>query len=316
MRCYFIVLMVLCTFVCAATPISKELPYSFEQISLFYTECQNGPSSVIKSLAHGLAYFPVRYNSNPGKPCCVHDIAVVLADADNLKKVIEWKKAGRVRYIFAGPNITVSFDGQEHILAREEVDVILVPSEWVRQGFIKDNPRLEPKIRVWYAGVDERVWKRSENMRHVPDNNVLVYVKNYEHGWNPMPLVYGSYNHTLYREMLSKSTFAVFLSRSESQGIALAEAWAMDVPTLVWNPQDLVVYGKRFDPSSSCPYLTAQTGLDWKTPADLEKILKNMKPLLKQFHPRTWIVQHMTDAISAGMLLNIIEETFIAKGVV
>ena len=53
---------------------------------------------------------------------------------------------------------------------------------------------------------------------------------------------------------------AVFISRSESQGLALAEAWAMDVPTLVWQgpPGD---GGSLFNLSDPSPYLTSHTGV-------------------------------------------------------
>ena len=40
-----------------------------------------------------------------------------------------------------------------------------------------------------------------------------------------------------YRRLLDGAAIGVFLSTFETQGLALAEAWSMDVPTLVWDPQ-------------------------------------------------------------------------------
>ena len=49
------------------------------------------------------------------------------------------------------------------------------------------------------------------------------------------------------RQMLDRSVVAVFLSTFETQGIALAEAWSMDVPTVVWDPQgDAEWQGRHF----------------------------------------------------------------------
>ena len=53
---------------------------------------------------------------------------------------------------------------------------------------------------------------------------------------------------------------AVFMSRSESQGLALAEAWAMDVPTLVWQSPPGEP-GSVFSLSDPAPYLTSDTGV-------------------------------------------------------
>ena len=52
---------------------------------------------------------------------------------------------------------------------------------------------------------------------------------------------------------------AVFLSSSESQGIALAEAWSMNVPTFVWNPKPKELNGRYFPSVDSAPYLTPET---------------------------------------------------------
>ena len=82
----------------------------------------------------------------------------------------------------------------------------------------------------------------------------------------------------------------------------------MNVPTLIFNPQQWEYRGKFYF-ASACPYLTEQTGMDWQKLEQLENMLKNMPKLLDTFNPRKWVLENMTDQISAQHLLNIIEET-------
>src|SRR5262249_9038381 len=104
-----------------------------------------------------------------------------------------------------------------------------------------------------------------------------------------------------------RSSVAVFLSTFETQGIALAEAWSMDVPTLVWNPRSSAEWrGRRFVAGSSCPYLTPATGLDWVTLGDLQRVLIEAIDGRTGFQPRRWTLEHMTDAVCSQTLYDLI----------
>jgi glycosyltransferase involved in cell wall biosynthesis len=306
--------------------VTNILGYSFDRVTIINSPWSRGPGCVVRSFIEGLQKLDIPFTHNPSQMKELSDVVVILSDPENVKVAIEWKKAGRIKYIFAGPNLVTRSYECNYLLASPEIDVILVPCDWARINFIQDDARLIDKIKIWYAGVDETYWKPITNHTSDKSNNVLIYDKYADrrfcdrvqkllvkYGWNPVVLQYGSYSHQQYKELLATSAFAVFLSVSESQGIALAESWAMDVPTVVWNPQDLVAYGKRFDPISSCPYLTQDTGLDFKTVADLEIHLKTIEQQLPSFKPRQWIVEHMTDVKSAQLLLDIIEETIGSK---
>jgi len=308
------------------TFITSIQGYSFNHLTIINEPCDRGPGCVVRSLMDGLRKLNMPFNHNPTDLTQLADIVVILSDASNVKKAIEWKKAGYIKHIFAGPNLVTRSYECDYLLASPEIDVILVPCDWARINFIQDDARLTDKIKIWYAGVDETYWKPTTNKKSGKGNNVLIYAKYADQhfcnqiknvlahdGWNPVTLSYGNYNHQQYKALLTDSAFALFLSVSESQGIALAEAWAMDVPTLVWNPQELVAYGKRFDPISSCPYLTDDTGLDWKTVSDLENHLKIIKRQLSSFNPRKWILEHMTDTKSAQLLLDIIQHTITSE---
>lgn len=123
-------------------------------------------------------------------------------------------------------------------------------------------------------------------------------------GYQVIPISYGSYTQAQFKEALELCKFAVFISFSESQGIALAEAWGMDVPTLVWNPkQSFTFSGYLYENVSSSPYLNSFVGKDWIKIDELEALLLQFDELAKDFQPRRWVLLHMTDKRSIEQLL-------------
>ena len=74
-------------------------------------------------------------------------------------------------------------------------------------------------------------------------------------------VTYGKYTRRSFRRILRKCQAAVWLGTTESQGLALLECWAMDVPSLVRIRDSFTdtVTGKEFE-SSSAPYLSRECG--------------------------------------------------------
>jgi len=275
-----------------------------------------GPSAVLRSLTEGFKGEGIHFNYNPKSIKEIGDVVVVLSHIEALREAIELKRSGKIKKILAGPNLmnlSNEFDG---ILASGEIDICLVPCEWVQVAYEEDNPALVGRIRVWPAGVDEKFWhpKKIEKSKEV-----LIYWKTEseefirgienklgEFGYKPFRIRYSKYSRDEFREKLSRALFSVFVSKSESQGIALAESWAMDVPTLVWNPKPSEINGRIYSCISSSPYLNSRLGVEWKTMSDLESLLKQMGSMLCQFQPREWVLENMTDKVSAQLLLKMI----------
>ena len=81
----------------------------------------------------------------------------------------------------------------------------------------------------------------------------------------------------------------------------------MDVPTLVWDPQGRAEWrGHVFTSRSSAPYLTFATGRTWTTLTELELVLGETLRDRAQPGPRAWVLAHMTDAIRARALYEIL----------
>lgn len=290
-----------------------------------------GHRQVTESLLHGLTQLGVPFVYNPASIDQVTDTVVVLADPHVLQQAIALKKMGRIKHLLAGPNIMVRADEYGGILAYPEVDVCIVPSPWVATAYEEEMPSLKGRIKCWYAGVDTVRWHPvSDNKSAIASKNVLVYWKT-EHesfvaeveavvracGFNPIRLRYGhyapeQYNYTpdQYKMILNDVACAIFISRSESQGLALAEAWSMNVPTLVWDPGELHAHGRIYSTVSACPYLTQSTGCTWQQITELKNILENLPQYM--FAPRQWVLDCMTDRASAHMLCTIVDELLTA----
>ncbi len=129
------------------------------------------------------------------------------------------------------------------------------------------------------------------------------------HGLRPLRIRYGTYEASTYRQALDGAAIAIFLSAFETQGLALAEAWAMNVPTLVWNPCAPAEWrGWRFRAGSSAPYLTSETGAFWRSLDDLNAALNSARSGQREWHPRDWVLAHLTDAVCARQLFATIED--------
>lgn len=278
-----------------------------------------GHYQVTTNLLQGLEQLNVSYVYNPSDSTQVTDTVVVLANPQALSQVISLKKQKKIKKIIAGPNIMVKADEYGGLLASAEVDICIVPSQWVKKAYEEQMPALKGRIKCWYAGIDTTYWAPASQTRVEKQKNVLVYWKTESmrfitaieallksYGFMTHRVQYGSYKPAEYKQLLQICDFAVFISRSESQGIALAEAWSMNIPTFVWNPEALHAHNYLYSCVSACPYLTEDTGFTWKSLQDLDERLR--LDTQRAYSPRAWVQQHMTNRISAQLLLSIIDE--------
>lgn len=280
--------------------------------------CDGGHSAVNRSIQRGFELSHIPFNWNPSNEN-VYSTVIVLAGERYVRNAIVLKEKGIIKKLFVGPNIFVRSSDGGGIMGHPAVDRCIVPSDWVRIAYQEDNPTLIGRIAVWAAGIDELYWQ-PESPKSNETKNVIVYwkteseflIKEIElclrlYQWNPIVIRYGHYTQHYYKQLLENAAFAVFVSVSESQGLALAECWAMDVPTLVWDPQYLAAHGRVYSVATSCPYLSDTTGTRWKTIHDFECLLQHIYAKLSLFSPRSWVLENMTDLVAIQKLVEIIE---------
>jgi hypothetical protein len=228
-----------------------------------------------------------------------------------------------VDYLVAGPVNALFADERDGILLSPEIDRLIVAHEW-QADFVREFPAVYAKCRACPCGVDAEWWKPTARTE---TPTALVYWKSGDEafcerveqivracGLEPRRVRSMHGEHAIfsaadYRQILGQSAIGVFLSTFETQGLALAEAWSMDVPTLVWDPQGEAQWrGRSFTSRSSAPYLTAATGRTWRRLDELEAALRSALADRSAFHPRDWVLAHMTDAICSAALYRIIKD--------
>jgi len=282
-----------------------------------------GHFSLVRSVVEGLRAIGADFNFNPGR---LADLArVVYAPANEaLRQAAALKREGRIDYLVAGPVNALFVDESDGILQMPEIDRVIVPHEWALE-FYRDAPALEAKSRVCPCGIDTERWKPA--LPATEKRLAVVYWKSGDEafceqveqivrrcGLEPRRLRSLHGEHAMfdpgdYRRLLDQSAIGVFLSTFETQGLALAEAWSMDVPTVVWDPQGTAQWrGRSFESRSSAPYLTPATGRRWRTIDELEPALRGALADRSAFRPREWMLANMTDALRSAALLDIIRD--------
>jgi hypothetical protein len=232
-------------------------------------------------------------------------------------------------FLLCGP-IGLDFMSKDD-LTDDNVGFFVVPSTWVVDGVRGKgslNYNESARIRVLVSGVDVNYWKPEPEdiVARVRTKSVVLFVKNFreekviettsrilkQDGWKIVKITYGDYSSDTFRDALRHATASVFFTHTESQSIALTEAWAMDVPTLVYdaNPQHPPFYfGRWWLQATEAPYLNNFNGFRWSDPS----LVVNHINLMHQdrtsypFEPRRYVMSTMTDAISVWNVLRAVQ---------
>jgi hypothetical protein len=286
------------------------------------TSSYPGHYALVRSVVEGLRAIHADFNFNPES---FGQLArVVYAPANEaLRQAADLKKRGDIDYLVAGPVNALFADECDSILHMPEIDLLIIASEWVRD-FYRDTAALAGKARVCAAGVDSGFWQPTGRPR---ERTAVVYWKSgdevfceavetivHECGLEPIrvgsrPGEHRGFERAEYRARLDRAELGVFLSAFETQGLALVEAWSMNVPTVVWDPRGEAEWrGRRFTAGSSAPYLTSATGVAFREIGGLRPALERALASPGSFQPRDWVLANMTDAICAKKLYELIEE--------
>jgi hypothetical protein len=281
----------------------------------YYGWQYGGHSAVTRSLIYGFKNCNINFNYNPRSLKELSSSVIVLSNFKALKQMINLKKLGYIKKIFAGPNIVDFSPDYNFLITSSEIDLIIVPSEWVRSIYIEDAPFVADKIFVWPAGVDVNYWSPENNN----NKSILIYnkkfkknsltLKQYIEVLKKLSLKFeiitvdedNSYTSAQYKHLLQNSKLMIAFSGSESQGIALAEAWSMNVPTLVQRQTHNILHGRKVFVSSA-PYLCSSNGVFFNDFDDFKVKLQSCLLNYKKFSARNWVINNMSDEIISKKL--------------
>lgn len=277
-----------------------------------------GHSAVTRSVIHGFRNIGIPVNLDPESIEEVADTVHVLSDVNALKQAISWKQNGEIKKLVAGPNLVLFPSDEAAVIGSEAIDRHLVPSKWVQDLYQSDLEIIKNKLFIWPAGVDLNFWntKFASNKTTTKDK-ILIYMKSKDiqqlkdvqnilnnNGQEFETVTYGKYEPIEFRQKLTECNAVVFINESESQGLALAECWAMDVPTFVFSPSIVKIRDRLFtQPNfSTAPYLSEFTGEFWFSKDELIECLDRYLKGKTNFEPRKWVQEKMSDEKSAEIL--------------
>ena len=279
-----------------------------------------GHFAVTRSAVEGLQSIGASFNYNPRYPWQLADTVVVLAGVRTLRQAIRLKQQQCIKKLYAGPNIVVSSSDYNFIAGNPEIIKYIVNSDWTLKLYVADCPSLKDRIFAWAAGVDTKYWHPDSTIQR---NRILIFDKRREEddpertrsyaeylrmlGWQVDVLVRcgtQGYTKDQYRALLQKSCLMLgFTIGSESQGIAWAEAWSCDVPTLILRNTSNIYQGRSYH-CSTAPYLTPQNGLFFDDLENFKVQFAYWEINRKKFKPRTWTLENMSDEVCASILYN------------
>ena len=118
---------------------------------------------------------------------------------------------------------------------------------------------------------------------------------------------YGKFKKQEYLQTLSETKFLIYLQTSETQWIALHEAWMRDVPTLVWN-RGYCEYKWNIwkDPHISAPYLTSECGMFFTSEEDFPETFHLFFQKLSLYSPRQYSLDDFTHKQTIAKLLSLL----------
>jgi hypothetical protein len=268
-----------------------------------------GPYSVRDSLIRGLIKLKLPHELNP--PRKDSGTTLVLSGIQALEDACLEKRAGRAVRIIAGPNVTVSPNDRNNLMRSPEIDIILVPAKWVAEAWSSIAPELNDKLRVWPSGTEKTLASKKTGdpiiylKKHYDDLFLTILPELRSLGWNPRVFKYGNFSHGDFITSLETAPFMVYLGGTESQGLALQEAWARDVPTFV---KDTKTYKTSeveiHNDTIAAPYLTADAGGFFTDIEELKKLIAQKN----QYSPAAYHDENLSDEASVKKLISIINE--------
>jgi len=232
-------------------------------------------------------------------------------DLECIKKIK--KKYPDIKIVTAPSACRLGGDYMYKFAELDFIDYSLVASETVKKNLQdKTDAKYYKKIKAWPSGVIVNDLDEKQKIHNavlcyyklVPQNKKITeYLHN--KGISTYVLEYGAYQIEDYYDVLNKVDFVVFIQDIiETQGLAIAEAWAKNRPSII-------KYNVGGNGCGTCPYLTKKTGMYYKTEKDLfnviDEYVKDKQKFLRKFSPYKVAKEKFSDEASVKELIKIFQ---------
>jgi len=233
---------------------------------------------------------------------------------------IDVSKYPNTKFLF-GPHFSVFPNNTQLQLINGPNSIYIQPSQWVVNLWKMCN--VNNRMSSLPFGVDTNRFNQIKPLEQ--RNKVFIY---YKHR-NPEELHYvvqllekynihyelfdyvRGYDETDYLNYLHDSKYGIWVDAHESQGFALQEALACNVPLLVWNVTSMnQEYGSNYAdiPATSIPYWDERCGEFFYNVNNLEIMFQSFLYKLDQYKPRDFILETLSIEKCEDKLLTIINQ--------
>jgi len=258
-----------------------------------------GHGGILYSLFRGLSELGIPYRYNK----ITKDTKYIFLNWSNLKdleKLARLKKKYGFKVI-ACPTVAGPFTEILELIKRDCIDIYCSGSDWARRWTLDSlEKQYHNKVVVWPSGVELMPSYRAKQPRRqilfyckrvLIDDDIIQYAEQLGIKCNIIKTQlpgFKKYRFYEYDNFLKQSDFVIFYQNiPETQGLAIAEAWARDIPTVI--KDNVNEYG-----ASTAPYMHKENGLFYKSGEELKKIIfeynQDPEKFLKRFAPQKHVI--------------------------
>ncbi len=233
---------------------------------------------------------------------------------------IDVSKYPNTKFIF-GPHFSIFPNNNQLDLIYGKKSIYIQPSEWAAEVWNRCN--LKTRVYKLPFGVDTETFNHINiieqrnkvfiyhKRRHPDELNAVICLLNKNNINYELFDYVRRYDESQYLNYLRESKYGIWLDAHESQGFALQEALACNVPLLVWNVTSMnQEHGYSYDdiPATSIPYWDERCGEFFYHENELESKFKTLISKLEQYRPREFIVENLSIEKCEDKLLELIKQ--------
>ena len=278
------------------------------KLYLHYNQATHrGPGKVVHNLLKGLDELGINVVGKPGSA----DYYGCLQHPGGLAEHLP-------RQTLMGPNIFVLPQHDPGLIRR--FNNFVVPSNWVKDLYLKEPKMHDKQISVWPVGIDTEKWQPLDY--YPPQRGQLdcfIYYKN--RSANDLGLVeksckslklsyeineYGSYTEETLLTRCQHAKFAILLTDTESQGVAYMNILSTNTPCYVINKTNW----EGQCAATSVPYFDKRCGeITDSALINIEKLEAFMNDAAHQeYSPREYILENHSLVYAASKYVKILKD--------
>ena len=203
--------------------------------------------------------------------------------------------------------------------------IYIQPSEWAKNAWTIFHCCQYIHLETLPFGVDTVAFNETKHIsersqvilyfkRRLPNELDIICKFLRNNGYDPVIFDYVKrYNETDYINCLHNAKFGVWLDAHESQGFALQEALACNVPLFVWSVTSMnQEAGSNYQdiPAKTNPYWDCRCGESFTNIQDLPSAFNKFIENINTYKPREFILENLSIEKCSEKFINLVNNSF------